>query len=72
MIIILLMAALITAIVAINGSEGLLDTFIISGILILNAFIAFYQEQKVENSLNALKNLAAPETKVFLSIFLYF
>ena len=64
MIIILLIAALISAIVGITEGEGLLDTFIILGILILNAFIGAYQEKKAENSLDALKNLAAPETKV--------
>lgn len=64
MIIILLIAAAISAIVGITEGEGLLDTFIILGILILNAFIGAYQEQKAENSLDALKNLAAPETKV--------
>ncbi len=33
-------------------------------ILILNGFIGAWQEQKAENSLEALKNLASPETKV--------
>ncbi|NLO02120.1 MAG: calcium-translocating P-type ATPase, PMCA-type [Bacteroidales bacterium] len=64
MIIILLIAAAISAIVGITEGEGLFDTFIILGILVLNAFIGAYQEQKAENSLDALKNLAAPETKV--------
>lgn len=64
MIIILLIAAAISAIVGITEGEGLLDTFIIIGILIVNAFIGAWQEQKAENSLEALKNLASPETKV--------
>jgi P-type Ca2+ transporter type 2C len=64
MIIILLIAAAISAIVGITEGEGMLDTFIIIGILILNAFIGAWQERKAENSLEALKNLASPETKV--------
>jgi Ca2+-transporting ATPase len=44
--------------------EGLLDTFIILGILILNAFIGAYQENKAESSLEALKKLSAPNTMV--------
>ncbi len=64
MIIILLIAAAISGIVGVMEGEGLLDTFVILGILILNAFVGAYQERKAESSLEALKNLAAPETKV--------
>jgi Ca2+-transporting ATPase len=64
MIIILLIAAAISGIVGIMEGEGMLDTFVILGILILNAFVGAYQERKAESSLEALKNLAAPETKV--------
>lgn len=64
MIIILLIAAVISGVVGIMEDEGLLDTFVIMGILILNAFVGAYQEIKAESSLEALKNLAAPETKV--------
>ena len=44
--------------------EGLLDTFVILGILVVNAFIGAFQERKAESSLEALKNMAAPITKV--------
>ncbi len=64
MIIILLIAAAISGVVGIIEGRGLLDTFIILGILILNAFVGAFQEKKAESSLEALKNLAAPETKV--------
>ncbi|MBW6499929.1 MAG: calcium-translocating P-type ATPase, PMCA-type [Bacteroidales bacterium] len=63
MIIILLIAAAISGVVGVMEGEGLLDTFVILGILILNAFVGAYQEIKAETSLEALKNLAAPETK---------
>lgn len=64
MIIILLIAAAISGVVGVMEGEGLIDTFVILGILILNAFVGAFQERKAESSLEALKNLAAPETKV--------
>jgi Ca2+-transporting ATPase len=64
MIIILLIAAFISGIVGVLEGEGLLDTFVILGILVLNAFIGAFQERKAETSLEALKSLAAPITKV--------
>ena len=63
MIIILLIAAVISGVVGVMEGEGLLDTFVILGILILNAFVGAFQERKAETSLEALKNLAAPITK---------
>jgi Ca2+-transporting ATPase len=64
MIIILLIAAAISGVVGVMQGEGLFDTFVILGILILNAFVGAFQERKAETSLEALKNLAAPLTKV--------
>ena len=64
MIIILLVAAVISGVIGIMHDEGLLDTFVIVGILIVNALVGAFQERKAESSLEALKNLAAPETKV--------
>jgi len=64
MIIILLLAAAISGVVGVMEGEGLLDTFVILGILILNALIGASQEKKAETSLEALKDLAAPLSKV--------
>ncbi len=64
MIIILLIAAVISGVVGVMEGEGMLDTFVILGILVLNAFVGAFQERKAETSLEALKSLAAPETKV--------
>ncbi len=64
MIIVLIIAAIISGVVGVMEGEGLLETYIILGILIVNAFIGAYQEIKAESSLEALKKLAAPETKV--------
>jgi len=65
MILILIVAAVISGVTGIMEGEGLLDTFVILGILVLNAFIGAYQESRAETSLEALKDLAAPLTKVF-------
>jgi Ca2+-transporting ATPase len=64
MIIILLIAAAISGVVGMMQGEGLLDTFVILGILIVNALVGAFQERKAESSLEALKNLAAPITRV--------
>jgi Ca2+-transporting ATPase len=64
MIIILIFAAAISGFVGIMEGEGLLDTFVIIGILILNAFVGALQERKAESSLEALRNLSAAESVV--------
>jgi Ca2+-transporting ATPase len=64
MIIILLVAAAISGVVGIMEGEGLLDTYIILGILVVNALIGAVQEKRAETSLEALKELAAPLSKV--------
>lgn len=64
MILILLIAAVISGVVGVIEGEGLTDTFVILGILVLNAFIGAFQERKAESSLEALKKMAAPMTKV--------
>ncbi len=64
MIVILLVAAVISGIVGLSEGEGLLDTFVILGILVLNALIGSFQERKAESSLETLKKMAAPATMV--------
>lgn len=65
MILVLLIAAIVSGVVGVMDGEGLIDTYVILGILILNAFVGAYQERKAETSLEALKNLTAPVAKVF-------
>ena len=64
MIIILFIAAIISGVIGVYDGEGLLDTFVILGILLINALIGAIQERKAESSLEALKKMAAPITKV--------
>ncbi|MDT8374856.1 MAG: calcium-translocating P-type ATPase, PMCA-type [Bacteroidales bacterium] len=64
MIIVLLIAAAISGVVGVMEDEGLMDTFVILGILVVNALIGAIQEKKAESSLEALKELAAPLSRV--------
>ena len=64
LIILLIIAAAISGVMGVKTGEGLLDTYIIAGILLLNAFIGAYQEFKAQKSLESLKKMAAPVAKV--------
>ncbi len=64
MIVLLIIAAIISGVMGVRNGEGLLDTYIIMGILLLNAFIGAYQELKAQKSLESLKKMAAPMAKV--------
>lgn len=64
LIILLIIAAVISGVMGVRTGEGLLDTYIIMGILLLNAFIGAYQEFQAQKSMDALKKMAAPVAKV--------
>ncbi|MGB4701173.1 MAG: calcium-translocating P-type ATPase, PMCA-type [Syntrophomonadaceae bacterium] len=64
MIIILLIAAGISFMVAWHEGEGFFEPVLILGIVILNAIIGVVQEGKAERALDALQNLAAPHARV--------
>ena len=64
LIILLIIAAVISGVMGVRMGEGLLDTYIIMGILLLNAFIGAYQEYQAQKSMDALKKMAAPMAKV--------
>lgn len=64
MIILLIIAAIISGVMGVRTGEGLLDTYVIMGILLLNAIIGAYQEYQAQKSLESLKKMAAPVAKV--------
>ena len=65
MIIILIIAAIISAVVAkMQGSNDYIDSVIIIAIVVLNSIMGVIQETKAEKSLEALKKMSAPVTKV--------
>jgi Ca2+-transporting ATPase len=66
MIIILLIAAVISFIVALNGHEDaeFLEPVVIIGIVIMNAVLGMTQESKAERALEALQGMTAPRARV--------
>ncbi|MBQ4153057.1 MAG: calcium-translocating P-type ATPase, PMCA-type, partial [Oscillospiraceae bacterium] len=66
MIIILIIAAIISFVVAFNGHDPLefLEPFIILAIVIMNAILGLAQENKAEKALEALQNMSMPNAKV--------
>lgn len=64
MVIVLIIAAIISAIVGVQNGEGFTDTIIILIVIICNAIIGVAQESKAEKSLEALKKLSSHTAKV--------
>ncbi len=64
MIIILLVAAFISGILAVYEGGGFADVFIILAVVILNAVLGVYQESKAEKAIEALQEMSAATSKV--------
>ena len=64
MVIILLIAAIVSGVIGVAEGEGLMETFVILGILVINAVIGTVQEKKAQSSLEALNKMSSPRTKV--------
>jgi len=64
MIIILLVAALISGVLAVVENESFADVIIILAVVIINAVLGVYQESKAEKAIEALQEMSAATSKV--------
>lgn len=64
MIIILICAAAISGILAVLEGESFADVIIILAVVIVNAILGVYQENKAENAIAALQEMSAATSKV--------
>ncbi len=67
MIIVLLVAAAISGILSIVENESFADVIIILSVVIINAVLGVYQENKAEKAIEALQEMAAANSKVMRS-----
>ena len=64
MTIVLIIAALVSAVTALYAGESLADAVIILAVVMLNACLGVYQESKAEAAIEALQQVAAATAKV--------
>ena len=64
MTIVLIIAAVVSAVTALYAGEGLTDTIIILAVVLINACLGVYQESKAEAAIEALQQAAAATAKV--------
>ncbi len=65
MTIILLVAALISGVLAVLEDESFADVIIILAVVIVNAVLGVYQESKAEKAIEALQEMSAATSKVY-------
>ena len=64
MTIVLIVAAVVSAVTAIYAGESLTDAIIILAVVLINACLGVYQESKAEAAIEALQQIAAATAKV--------
>ena len=64
MTVVLIIAALVSAVTAVYAGESLTDTIIILAVVLINACLGVYQESKAEAAIEALQQVAAATAKV--------
>lgn len=64
MTVILIVAAIVSGITAAYSGESFTDVIIIMAVVIINAILGVYQENKAEKAIEALKEMAAAMSKV--------
>ncbi len=64
MTVVLIIAAAVSAVTAVYAGESLTDTIIILAVVLINACLGVYQENKAEAAIEALQQVAAATAKV--------
>ena len=64
MILILLAAALVSGVLAVVEGESFADVIIILAVVLINAVLGVYQENKAERAIEALQEMSAATSKV--------
>ncbi len=64
MIIVLIVAAAVSGVLAVVEGEGMTDVIIILAVVVLNAVLGVYQESKAEKAIEALQEMSAATSKV--------
>lgn len=64
MIIILILAAAVSGVIAVTEKESFTDVIIILSVVIINAVLGVYQESKAEKAIEALQEMSAATSKV--------
>ena len=64
MIIILIVAAVVSGVLAVVEDEGFVDVIIIMAVVIINAILGVFQESKAEKAIEALQEMSAATSKV--------
>lgn len=64
-IIILIVAAILSLIMTFQGDKGLVEFFVILGIIVLNVTLSVTQERNAERALDKLKKLSSPKSLVY-------
>ncbi len=64
MVLVLIVAAIISAITAIYAKESFADVIIILAVVVINSVLGVYQESKAEKAIEALRGMTAAKSKV--------
>ena len=65
MIIILIVAAIISGVLAVVENDSFADVIIIMAVVLINAILGVYQESKAEKAIEALQKMSAATSKVY-------
>ncbi|MBR5060177.1 MAG: calcium-translocating P-type ATPase, PMCA-type [Clostridia bacterium] len=64
MILVLIAAAVVSLVTAVINGEGFADVIIIMTVVVINAVLGVYQENKAEKAIEALQEMSAAQSKV--------